>query len=86
MGFISAVSFFVGTLPALLPFFIFDNTNRALSASVISVLTFLFFLGIIKTKITKAHWLMSGLETLITGAISCGAGFFLGRLAAEYFH
>lgn len=86
IGFISAGSFLLGAFPAILPFFIIDGVNIALSISAISVLTFLFILGIIKTKITKVYWLKSGLETLSIGAISCGAGFFLGRYAAGCFH
>ena len=86
IGVISAGSFFVGALPAILPFFILSTVNEALVVSAISVLTFLFILGAIKTKVTKVNWLRSGLETLFIGALSCGAGFFLGRIAAGYFH
>lgn len=86
IGFISAGSFLVGALPAILPFFIFDGIDKALPISAISVFIFLFILGVFKTKITKIRWFISGLETLIIGALSCSAGFLLGRLAAGYFH
>lgn len=86
IGFISAGSFILGAIPAIFPFFVFDSSSTALAVSAISVLTFLFLLGVIKTKITKAHWFVSGFETLIVGALSCGAGFLLGRIAAGYFH
>jgi VIT1/CCC1 family predicted Fe2+/Mn2+ transporter len=86
IGFISAVAFFVGTLPTIAPFFIFSTIAQALRAAAFSVLAFLFIVGIFKSKITKVHWFVSGIETLIIGAISCGCGFFLGRLAALYFH
>jgi len=86
IGFISACSFLVGSLPAILPFFIFGSVNKALVASAISVFIFLFILGIVKTRITKIHWFISGLETLTIGALSCSGGFLLGRLAAGYFH
>lgn len=86
IGFISAGSFLVGAFPAILPFFIFANVSKALVVSAISVLTFLFILGIIKTRVTKTNWFLSGIETLSLGALSCGAGFFLGRIAAGYFH
>lgn len=86
IGLISAGSFLIGALPGILPFFIFENTGRALATASISVLAFLFILGILKARITKMHWLLSGLETLLIGAISCGSGFFLGRMAVTYFH
>lgn len=86
IGFFSAGSFIIGAIPAIFPFLIFDSSQTALAVSAISVLTFLFVLGVIKTKITKVHWFLSGFETLLVGALSCGAGFLLGRTAAGYFH
>lgn len=86
IGIVSGVSFLTGAFPAILPFFIFHNVSRALIASAVSVLAFLFILGIIKSRITKINWFLSGIETLSMGAISCGTGFFLGRIAAGYFH
>lgn len=86
IGFISAASFLVGAFPAILPFFMIDRPSYALSISAIAVLSFLFLLGIGKSKITKAHWLLSGVETLLFGMLSSGAGFFLGRIVASYLH
>lgn len=85
IGSISAISFFLGTLPAILPFFVFGGIPSALTASSISVLAFLFILGIFKSRITKIFWLKSALETLTVGFISCGTGFILGRVIANYF-
>lgn len=50
------------------------------------VVAFLFVLGVWKTRITKGHWLRSGIETLIFGGISCGIGFLLGRIIAVLVH
>jgi VIT1/CCC1 family predicted Fe2+/Mn2+ transporter len=86
IGGISAGSFIVGALPAILPFFLFQSLHAAFIASVIGVLGFLFILGIAKAKITKVHWLRSGAETLFIGALSCGTGFLLGKSIAGYFH
>ncbi|MCX5702049.1 MAG: VIT1/CCC1 transporter family protein [Candidatus Omnitrophica bacterium] len=86
IGFISAFSFLLGAVPAILPFFLFENVTQDLVVSAVSVLTFLFILGIAKTKITKVYWLKSGVETLLFGALSCGGGFFLGRIVAGLFH
>lgn len=86
IGLISAGSFLVGALPAITPFFIFGNINRALAVSALSVLGFLFIVGVAKSKLTKMRWFFSGLETLAIGALSCGSGFVLGRLAMSYFN
>jgi VIT1/CCC1 family predicted Fe2+/Mn2+ transporter len=86
IGFISAGSFLVGAFPAILPFFVFNNVAVAMTISTIFVALFLFILGVAKTKFTKVYWLLSGLETLLIGTISCGSGFLLGRFVAQYFH
>ncbi len=86
IGFISAGSFLIGSLPAILPIILIDNVKQALIASFVSVLFFLFVLGMVKSRITKLHWFLSGMETLFIGAISCGTGFFLGRVVVGYFH
>lgn len=85
IGAISAISFLIGAIPAITPFFIFGTVLQALVISASSVLIFLFVLGMLKSKITKVKWYKSGLETLIIGSISCGSGFLLGRLIAENF-
>lgn len=86
IGFISCLSFLLGAFPALLPFFILKNVSNALFFSATFVLIFLFILGVSKSKVTKIHWLLSGIETLGIGAASCGTGFFLGKVVAGYFH
>lgn len=86
IGAISALSFLIGAVPAILPFFFVASILQALTVSAISVLLFLFILGVFKSRITKVKWLVSGLETLMIGAISCSAGFLLGRIVSGYFH
>ncbi|MCM8786688.1 MAG: VIT1/CCC1 transporter family protein [Candidatus Omnitrophica bacterium] len=85
IGFISAGSFLIGAFPAILPFLLFENTKIDLILSAISVLFFLFIVGIFKSRITKIHWFKSAVETLFIGGVSCSAGFFLGRIAQTYF-
>ena len=80
IGSVSALSLLLGATPAILPFLMIEDTGQALLASGISVLTFLFVLGVVKTKLTRVHWLKSGLETLAIGGVSCGLGFLFGRI------
>ncbi len=86
IGLISAVSFIVGTVPAVAPFFFVDMISRALLISIGLVAAFLFILGVWKTRITKVHWFRSGMETLLFGGISCGVGFLLGRIVGALVH
>jgi len=80
IGGISSLSFLVGAFPAILPFFLFHDAGAALLVSAGSILTFLFVLGVWKTKLTKVPWLLSGLETLALGGLSCALGFLFGRI------
>ncbi|MBU0684782.1 MAG: VIT1/CCC1 transporter family protein [Candidatus Thermoplasmatota archaeon] len=80
IGAISSGSFLVGAVPAILPFFILHDAGIALVVSALSILAFLFVLGVWKTKLTKVPWLLSSLETLAIGGLSCGLGFLLGRI------
>ena len=80
IGTISALSFLLGAFPAILPFILLGNPNLALLVSAVTILGFLFALGVWKTRLTKLHWLLSGLETLAIGGVSCGLGFLFGRL------
>lgn len=82
IGLISAGSFLLGVLPAFLPFIFGLPVRVALTISACLVVFFLFILGVAKTKLTKLHWLKSGLETMVIGALSCGIGLVLGRVAA----
>lgn len=80
IGAISALSFLVGAFPAILPFVLLNSASAALMVSAGTILVFLFALDIWKTRLTKLHWLRSGLETLAIGGLSCGLGFLFGRL------
>ena len=80
IGAISALSFLVGAFPAILPFFIVHGVGLALMTSAISILVFLFVVGVWKTKLTKVPWLLSGMETLVIGGLSCGLGFVFGKV------
>ena len=86
IGVVSTLSYIAGAIPALAPFFIISNVSQALFVSASLVLAFLFIIGVFKSRVTKLHWFLSGFETLCFGAASCGIGFFLGKVAARYFH
>jgi VIT1/CCC1 family predicted Fe2+/Mn2+ transporter len=74
------MSFLVGAFPAILPFIILQDAGVALLTSAIAILSFLFVLGVWKTRLTRVPWLLSGVETLVIGGLSCGLGFLFGRV------
>jgi VIT1/CCC1 family predicted Fe2+/Mn2+ transporter len=82
IGLISAGSFLVGVLPAYLPFVFGLPVRTALTTAAALVVVFLFAVGVAKTRLTKLHWLRSGLETMLIGAASCGVGLLLGQLVS----
>jgi VIT1/CCC1 family predicted Fe2+/Mn2+ transporter len=80
IGVTASASFLIGAFPAILPFFILSTPESALIVSAITIMAFLFVLGIWKTKLTKVPKLVSGLETLAIGGVSCALGFLFGRM------
>jgi len=80
IGITASLFFLVGAFPAILPFFILSTPGSALIVSAVTILTFLFVLGVWKTKLTKVPKLVSGLETLAIGGLSCALGFLFGRV------
>jgi VIT1/CCC1 family predicted Fe2+/Mn2+ transporter len=56
--------------------------RTALTTAAALVVVFLFAVGVAKTRLTKLHWLRSGLETMLIGAASCGVGLLLGQLVS----
>ena len=80
IGITASLSFLVGAFPAIFPFFVLSEPGSALLVSAATILTFLFALGVWKTRLTKLPKLISGLETLAIGGLSCGLGFLFGRV------
>lgn len=82
IGLVSAGSFVLGVIPPFLPFALGMPVHRALASAFGLVLAFMFTVGVVKTRLTKLHWLKSGIETVAVGAMTCGLGLVLGRVAA----
>ena len=73
-------AFIVGAMIPVFPYFITEGTP-AIAASVSATLLGLFVLGIGKGRIVRKVPLLQGLEVLLIGAASAGAGFALGFIA-----
>lgn len=77
VGGVIGAAFLVGGFIPLVPYIFFD-TPTALKISLIFTGASLFFLGGIKTAITRRPWFASGLEALLVGAFASAAGYFIG--------
>ena len=83
VGLIMGLSFFIGSLPPILPYF-FMHSHSAIWVAILFSVIFLFLAGVAKTRLTKTKPHRSGLETTILGVLACGVGYGLGWLAGKY--
>jgi VIT1/CCC1 family predicted Fe2+/Mn2+ transporter len=84
IGSVIGISFIVGGFVPLLPL-IFLETQNAAKVSFMVTSFFLFFIGAVKTRITRRSWLTSGLETFVVGTLAAGAGYLIGALLRGIF-
>jgi len=75
------LSFFVGSLPPILPYFLMGSPQSAIWIAILSSVLFLFLAGVAKTRVTQAPPLRSGLETTLLGILATGIGYGLGWVA-----
>jgi VIT1/CCC1 family predicted Fe2+/Mn2+ transporter len=84
VGVVMGLSFLVGSLPPILPYFFIGSPYVAVWIAILSSVLFLFFVGAAKTRLTKVNPLRSGLETTILGIFASGVGYLLGWLAGKF--
>ncbi|MGH7829065.1 MAG: VIT1/CCC1 transporter family protein [Candidatus Binatia bacterium] len=80
---IMGLSFLVGSLPPILPYFFIRDPHSAVWVAILASVLFLFFAGAAKTRLTKVNPLRSGLETTILGIFAAAVGYLLGWLAQK---
>jgi vacuolar iron transporter family protein len=74
------VSYIVGGIIPLSPYFFISDSNEALKYSVIATLICLFVFGYFKSKITGVNPLWGALRVMLIGAIAAGAAFGIANL------
>lgn len=74
------LSYVVGGLVPLSPYFFSDQPITALKYSVIVTLICLFIFGWLKSKVTGVQPWAGALRVTIIGALAAGAAFFVARL------
>jgi vacuolar iron transporter family protein len=78
LGGVIGLSFLVGAVVPLLPFYIFTAKPYSVITSVVASLIFLFAAGEWKGRIVKRKPLRSGLETMLIGAAAAGILYVIG--------
>lgn len=71
-----------GSVP-LLPFAFVGGQNTFLTSCVATGAT-LFFVGSLRTLVTRARWFVSGLEMLGVGSVAAAAAYLVGHLLRQW--
>ncbi len=74
------MSYIIGGLIPLFPYFIFKESSIALRISVVSTLIALFIFGYIKGQFTGLKPMRSAYQTALIGGLSATAAFILAQL------
>jgi len=72
------LSFLVGSLPPILPYFFIGTPNHAILMAILLSVLFLFFAGVVKTRLTKVNPFRSGIEMTFLGVLAAGVGYGIG--------
>ena len=78
VGLVVGLSFLLGALVPLCPYYLTSQKEAAMVASVVFSLAFLFAAGAWKGRIVQRNVVRSGLETLAIGALAAAVLFFIG--------
>jgi VIT1/CCC1 family predicted Fe2+/Mn2+ transporter len=79
-GLTIGMSYIVGGIIPLSPYFFVDNASIALNYSVIVTLITLFVFGFFKSKVTGQNPLNGAFKVMLIGALAAGAAFFVAKL------
>ncbi len=74
------VSYIVGGIIPLSPYFFISNSKEALKLSIIATLICLFIFGYFKSKITGVPALSGALKVMFIGALAAGAAYGIAML------
>jgi VIT1/CCC1 family predicted Fe2+/Mn2+ transporter len=72
--------FLVGALPSILPFLVFESTETALWWASLLALTGLFVVGVVKAKVARHNWFLSGLENMVIAGLGGVIAWFIGNI------
>jgi VIT1/CCC1 family predicted Fe2+/Mn2+ transporter len=79
-GLTIGISYIVGGIIPLSPYFFVDSASVALNYSVVVTLITLFVFGFFKSKVTGQNPLKGAFKVMFIGALAAGAAFFVAKL------
>ena len=74
------ISYIVGGVIPLSPYFFLDNAHVALNYSVVVTLMTLFIFGYFKSKVTGQNAIQGAFKVMLIGALAAGAAFYVAKL------
>jgi vacuolar iron transporter family protein len=74
------LSYVVGGIIPLSPYFFIDDTKEALKISVVVTLICLFVFGYFKSKVTGVNPIMGALRVMLIGAMAAAAAFGVAKM------
>jgi vacuolar iron transporter family protein len=75
-----ALSYVVGGMVPLAPYFMFHSIHTALMGSILVTVVALFVFGFIKGRYTTNHPLRSAVQTIFVGSLAASAAFTIAKL------
>jgi predicted membrane protein (TIGR00267 family) len=84
VGVTMGVSFAVGSLPPIVPYFFINDLRAAILVAISLSVVFLFFAGVVKTRLTKVNPLRSAVEMTLLGIFASAVGYGLGWIAEKF--
>ena len=79
-GLTIGISYIIGGIIPLSPYFFNDNAQIALNYSVIVTLITLFVFGYFKSKVTDQNPIKGAFKVMFIGALAAGAAFYVAKL------
>lgn len=79
MGLTNGISFIIGGLFPILPFFFFQAQNPLLLGTIFALIV-LFIIGALKSRSTGKNWFKSGLELAIVCLIAASLSYLAGKI------
>jgi vacuolar iron transporter family protein len=74
------ISYILGGIIPLSPYFFITDSNEALKFSVVATLICLFVFGYFKSKITGINPLLGAIRVMLIGALAAGAAYGIAKL------
>lgn len=82
----TSISFVIaGSLP-LTPYLFGVNPTNQFGVSIIATAISLFVVGSMRTYVTGANWIISGIQMLLIGGVAAGAAYFVGAAVKIIFN